>query len=233
MFQPTADTYAHIVDDLAHRYSDTFTRAEVQARVDAARAEIEPVTRHPEFLQVLVLKHARDHLLSAAHQEGRIAKGVPEVLFVCEHNAGRSQMAAALAEHLSGGHVHVRSAGRQPTGVVNPVVIDALHEVGIDLRHAYPSGLQDDVVHAADIVVDMGCQLPEYPAKRHIPWEVPDPFGQPIEVVRRIRDDIETRVRGLLVELGVPLEHLQPFQQGTPSATAPTPAPTSTTAPAR
>lgn len=204
MFQPTADTYAHIVDDLAHRYADTFTRAEVQARVDDARAELEPVTRHPEFLQILVLKHARDHLMSAAHQEGRIAKEVPEILFVCEHNAGRSQMAAAFAEWLSGGHVHVRSAGRNPLGVLNPAVVEALHEVGIDLRHAYPSGLRHDVLNAADVVVDMGCEAPGYTAKRHIAWDVRDPYDQPIEVVREVRDDIEQRVRGLLAELGVP-----------------------------
>ena len=199
------DAFTHIVDDLAHRYSSSFTREEVQARVDAARAEIEPVTRHPEFLEVLVSKHARDHLLSAARASGRPSAPVPEILFVCVHNTARSQMAAAIAEHLSQGRVHVRSAGRELGQPLHPDVVAVLAEHGIPLEHPYPSGLSNDVVHAADVIVDMGCDLPEMAGRRTLAWDVADPHGAPVEQLRAVRDDLERRVRSLLVELGVPV----------------------------
>lgn len=129
----------------------------------------------------------------------------PKILFVCVHNAGRSQMAAAFMEHLSGGAVEVRSAGSMPAEAVNPVAVEAMREAGIDLTGAMPKQLTDDAVVAADVVITMGCgdACPYYPGKRYLDWEVDDPAGQPIEAVRRIRDEIRARVVALLAELGV------------------------------
>ena len=129
----------------------------------------------------------------------------PEVLFVCVHNAGRSQMAAVLTDSMSGGRVHVRSAGSTPASEINPVVVEAMRELGLDLAREFPKPLTDEAVEAADVVVTMGCgdACPLYPGKRYLDWEVDDPAGQPIDAVRRIREDIRARVAGLLQELGV------------------------------
>ena len=128
---------------------------------------------------------------------------VPEVLFVCVHNAGRSQMAAALLDHHAQGRVHVRSAGSAPTDEINPAVVAAMRELGLDLSKAFPKPLTDDAVHAADVVITMGCgdACKFYPGKRYLDWELDDPAGQGIEAVRPIRDEIDRRVRGLLNEL--------------------------------
>lgn len=131
------------------------------------------------------------------------------MLFVCVHNAGRSQMAAVLTSHLSGGRVSVRSAGSDPAERINPAVVQLMGEMGLDLSQEFPKPLSDEVVRAADVVITMGCgdACPIYPGKRYLDWEVDDPAGQPPEVVRGIRDDIEGRVRKLLAELGVPAAH--------------------------
>jgi protein-tyrosine-phosphatase len=134
-----------------------------------------------------------------------MAKDQPEVLFVCVHNAGRSQMAAALTARLSGGRVSVRSAGSTPADEINPAVVEVMSAMGIDLSGEFPKPLSDEVVSAADVVITMGCgdACPVYPGKRYLDWEVDDPAGQPPDVVRRIAGDIESRVRGLLAELEV------------------------------
>lgn len=128
---------------------------------------------------------------------------VPEVLFVCVHNAGRSQMAAALLDHHAGGRVHVRSAGSTPADEVNPSVVAAMEELGLDLSKEFPKPLTDAYVQAADVVVTMGCgdACPIYPGKRYLDWELPDPAGKTLEEVRPIRDEIDRRVRELLAEL--------------------------------
>jgi arsenate reductase len=128
---------------------------------------------------------------------------VPEVLFVCVHNAGRSQMAAALLDHHANGRVRVRSAGSAPGERINPAVVAAMGELGIDLSKEFPKPLTDESVRAADAVITMGCgdACPIYPGKRYEDWELQDPAGQPVEVVRRIRDDIDACVRRLLIEL--------------------------------
>lgn len=130
--------------------------------------------------------------------------GAPEVLFVCVHNAGRSQMAAALLDHHAQGRVHVRSAGSAPTSEINPAVRAVMAELGLDLSKEFPKRLTDDAVHAADIVITMGCgdACAVYPGKRYLDWSLPDPAGQPLDVVRGIRDQIDARVRDLLVEIG-------------------------------
>jgi arsenate reductase len=128
---------------------------------------------------------------------------VPDVLFVCVHNAGRSQMAAALLERLAGDRVHVRSAGTEPIDHVHPGVIDAMREVGIDLAERRPTKLRDQAVREADVVITMGCgdECPFYPGKRYEDWDLPDPSGKPIQEVRSIRAEIERRVRALLDSL--------------------------------
>jgi protein-tyrosine-phosphatase len=125
------------------------------------------------------------------------------VLFVCVHNAGRSQMAAALLEHHADGRVEVRSAGSTPADEVNPAVVQAMAEVGIDLSAARPKDLTEDAVRAADVVVTMGCgdACPVFPGKRYLDWELPDPSGLPVEQVRPIRDEIDRRVWTLLDEI--------------------------------
>ncbi|WP_242903137.1 arsenate reductase ArsC [Actinomadura terrae] len=134
-----------------------------------------------------------------------MASGKPSVLFVCVHNAGRSQMAAAFLAHLAGDAVEVRSAGSAPAGEVNPVVVDAMSEVGIDVSAETPKILTVDAVQASDVCVTMGCgdSCPVFPGKRYLDWPVADPAGQGIEAVRPVRDEIERRVRGLIEELGV------------------------------
>jgi protein-tyrosine-phosphatase len=128
---------------------------------------------------------------------------VPEVLFVCVHNAGRSQMAAALLDHHARGRVRVRSAGSDPGERVNPAVVLALAEVGLDVSKEFPRALTDDAVRAADAVVTMGCgdACPFYPGTRYLDWSLPDPDGLSVEDVRPIRDEIDRRVRDLLDEL--------------------------------
>lgn len=136
-----------------------------------------------------------------------MVKDVPEVLFVCVHNAGRSQMAAALLDHHARGNVHVRSAGSTPADEINPAVVEAMAEIGLDLSREFPKPLTDQAVRGADVVVTMGCgdACPVYPGKRYLDWDLTDPAGKTVEEVRPIRDEIDRRVRGLLAEL-VPAE---------------------------
>ncbi|MFC3274385.1 arsenate reductase ArsC [Agromyces mediolanus] len=131
----------------------------------------------------------------------------PTVLFVCVHNAGRSQMAAGYARALSGGAVEVRSGGSEPGASINPVAVEAMREEGIDIGEAVPQLLQTDDVRAADAVITMGCgdACPIFPGKRYEDWELEDPAGKDLETVRRVRDDIKQRVGRLLTELGVEL----------------------------
>jgi arsenate reductase len=127
----------------------------------------------------------------------------PEVLFVCVHNAGRSQMAAGLAKLRSDGRLHVRSAGSDPADSINPAVLEAMDELGVDMDEEFPKPLTDDVVRAADAVITMGCgdACPIYPGKRYEDWALDDPAGQDLETVRRIRDEIDARVQRLVGEL--------------------------------
>ncbi|MGB7819957.1 MAG: arsenate reductase ArsC [Ornithinibacter sp.] len=204
MSTPTAkNPYDELVNDLAYSYEGVFSHDTVAAAIDEARALLEPRATVKNYLPVLVARQAREQLMSAAQAQGRVAKQVPELLFVCVHNAGRSQMAAALAEHLSARRVHVRSAGSNPTSQVNPVVVAALEERGIPLTTPYPKPLSDSVLRAADVIITMGCgdACPIYPGKRYEDWAVADPAGRPLSVVRDIRDDIQARVTTLLRDI--------------------------------
>jgi len=131
---------------------------------------------------------------------------LPEVLFVCVHNAGRSQMAAALLDHYAKGRVVVRSAGSTPADEIDPAVSAVMGEVGLDLSRDFPEPLTTEAVEDADLVISMGCgdACPIFPGKRYLDWDLPDPAGKPLEQVRPIRDDIAHRVRGLMAELGLP-----------------------------
>jgi arsenate reductase len=155
------------------------------------------------FLPVLTERFAKDRLTALARAEGVIVSHIPEVLFVCVHNAGRSQMAAALLDHHAAGRVHVRSAGSAPADRVNPAVAAALAEIDLDISKEFPQPLTDEVARAADVIVTMGCgdACPVYPGKRYLDWQLPDPAGKPLEEVRPIRDEIDRRVQALLAEL--------------------------------
>jgi arsenate reductase len=155
------------------------------------------------YLPIFAYRFARERLTAAAQVAGNILKTVPEVLFVCVHNAGRSQMAAALLDSRGAGKVHVRSAGSAPTSTINATVIEAMAEIGLDLSQEYPKPMTDDVVRAADVVITMGCgdACPIYPGKRYEDWEVEDPAGKDLPTVRFIRNDIVRRVDRLIVDL--------------------------------
>jgi protein-tyrosine-phosphatase len=128
---------------------------------------------------------------------------VPEVLFVCVHNAGRSQMAAALLHHHAAGTVAVRSAGSAPTDSINPAVVEVMAEIGLDLTREFPKPLTDGGIRAADVVITMGCgdACPVYPGKRYLDWDLTDPAGMTVDRIRPIRDEIDRRVTALLAEL--------------------------------
>jgi arsenate reductase len=134
-----------------------------------------------------------------------VSERVPSVLFVCVHNAGRSQMAAAFLTRAAGDRVRVRSAGSAPADAVNPAVAEAMREVGVDLSAEIPKVLTAEAVRSSDVVITMGCgdACPVFPGTRHLDWPLDDPAGQGVDAVRGIRDEIERRVRALLAELGI------------------------------
>ena len=136
-------------------------------------------------------------------KRGLTVKEHPEVLFVCVHNAGRSQMAAGLLAKHAKGKVRVRSAGSTPADEINPAVVEAMNEVGVDLSQAYPKPLTDEAVRASDVVITMGCgdACPIFPGKRYLDWDLEDPSGKSLEEVRPIRDEIDRRVQELLGEI--------------------------------
>jgi protein-tyrosine-phosphatase len=158
------------------------------------------VTNH---LPVLAHRFARERLRALGQAEGAIAKEHAEVLFVCVHNAGRSQMAAGLLAKHAKGRVNVRSAGSTPAEEINPAVVQAMEEVGVDLSREYPKPLTDEFVRASDVVITMGCgdACPIYPGKRYEDWELDDPAGKTLEEVRPIRDELDRRIGVLLAEL--------------------------------
>ena len=194
-----------IVEELTYAFDGVFTSDEVTTAVHDARAALEPTATVRTYLPVLVKRYARELLTAGAQADGRLAKTVPEVLFVCVQNAGRSQIAAALTEHLAPGKIHVRSAGSAPSGELNPLAVDVLAERGIALTEAYPQPLTDTVLHAADIIITMGCgdTCPIFPGKRYEDWDVADPDGKTVDEVRDIRDDIQGRVTTLLRDLNL------------------------------
>ncbi len=204
-FQLDHVTRTHLdraVASLSEEFKGVFS-VETVARFVEESIERLGEARVPEFLPVLAHRFARERLRALGQAEGSIAKEVPEVLFVCVQNAGRSQMAAALLNHRAQGKVHVRTAGSAPAEHIHPEAVAALAEIGIDLEQEFPKPLTDEVVRAADAVITMGCgdACPIYPGKRYQDWEVGDPAGQELPRVRAIRDEIDARVQALLAEL--------------------------------
>ena len=195
-------TFARSIESLATEFRGIFSLETIERYVHESIDRMAGA-RVVDFIPLFVHRFAREQLRALAQAEGAIIKDVPEVLFVCVHNAGRSQMAAALLDHHAKGRVHVRSAGSAPGDTINPAVMAAMDEWGIDLSTEFPKPLTDEFVKAADAVITMGCgdACPIYSGKRYEDWELEDPAGQPVEVVRRIRDDIDLRVQQLLAEL--------------------------------
>jgi arsenate reductase (thioredoxin) len=159
----------------------------------------------PNFLPLLAERFARQRLNALARVECKTTDGKPTVLFLCTHNAGRSQMALGFFTHLAGDNGVAWSGGSEPGNEINPSAIEAMAEVDIDITGEYPKPWTDEIVQAADVVVTMGCgdACPIFPGKRYENWELPDPAGQSVDAVRPIRDDIEERVRRLLTDLDI------------------------------
>ena len=194
------------IDQAADRLAEEFTgifSQETIARYMADSTDLLGEAKINVFVPVLAHRFCRERLKALAQAEGIVDKHQPEVLFVCVHNAGRSQMAAGLLKLRSEGRVHVRSAGSAPAEEVNPAVVKAMQELGVDMSEAFPKPLTDEVVRAADVVITMGCgdACPIYPGKKYADWELDDPAEQDLDTVRGIRDDLEQRVRTLIAEL--------------------------------
>jgi protein-tyrosine-phosphatase len=187
---------------LAREFKGIFSE-ETIARYIAESLELLGNARINVFVPVLAHRFARERLRALAQAQGALVKDRPEVLFVCVHNAGRSQMAAGLVKLRSQGKIHVRTAGSAPSEEIDPVVIQAMTEVGVDVSEEFPKPLTDEVVRAADVVITMGCgdACPIYPGKRYEDWELEDPAGQDLETVRAVRDEIDQRVRALIGEV--------------------------------
>jgi arsenate reductase len=198
-------TQQHIdraAERLAEEFAGVFSKETISRYMEES-SDLLGEARINVFVPVLAHRFTRERLQALAQAEGVITKEQPEVLFVCVHNAGRSQMAAGLVKLRSEGKIHVRSAGSTPAEEVNPAVVEAMREVGVDMSEEFPKPLTDEVVRAADVVITMGCgdACPIYPGKRYEDWELDDPAGKDLEAVRRIRDQIDERVQRLVAEL--------------------------------
>jgi arsenate reductase (thioredoxin) len=196
----------HHVDQAAGRLADEFKGVfseETIARYIAESLDLLGSSRINVFVPVLAHRFARERLRALAQVEGKLTKEAPEVLFVCVHNAGRSQMAAGLVKLRAQGRVHVRSAGSAPGDEINPAVVEAMNELGVDMSEEFPKPLTDEVVRAADVVITMGCgdACPIYPGKRYEDWTLEDPADKDLATVRGIRDEIDARVQRLIEEL--------------------------------
>lgn len=200
----TGHVLQRIIGDLALRFEGTFSRGTVERYVLESYDLLADGARITRFLPSLTARFAADRLAALAAVARRDEADRPlEVLFVCVQNAGRSQLAAAILRQLGGDRVSVRTAGSAPAEAVRASVVAALDEIGVPLGGEFPKPLTDEAVRAADVVVTMGCgdACPVYPGRRYLDWAVDDPVGRPLEEVRRIRDDIDARVRGLLDSL--------------------------------
>jgi arsenate reductase len=190
-------------DRLAAEFAGVFSRQTVAELLRDSFDRLAATAKVRTYLELFAERFARERLAAVAQSQTGESGRVPEVLFVCVHNAGRSQMAAGLLDNRAKGSVHVRSAGSAPADSINPAVVEAMAEIGIDLAREFPKPLTDDVVRASDVVVTMGCgdACPIYPGKRYVDWELADPAGKSLDDVRAIRDEIDGRVQALLAEL--------------------------------
>ncbi|WP_081766291.1 metalloregulator ArsR/SmtB family transcription factor [Microbacterium sp. C448] len=190
-----------IIDRLTERYRGTFSRETIERYVTESHDLMS--ANNPTTLIGSRTAAFATGRLDALARSNAPRGAVPEVLFVCVENAGRSQLAAGILRQLAGDRVMVRTAGSAPAGAVRTTVVAALDEIGVSLGGEFPKPLTDEAVRAADVVVTMGCgdACPVYPGRRYLDWDLEDPVGKSLETVRGIRDDIESRVRELLVEL--------------------------------
>ena len=198
------EDYLHrLATELSEKFAGIFNAETVERYVLESYTGLLRTSKVKAHLASQTIRFATDRLTALAQAKGAIESPVPEVLFVCEQNAGRSQMAALLTNHLAAGRVHVRSAGSSPSAELNPAVVAVMAEIGLDMAEEFPKPLTDDVVQAADVVVTMGCgdACAIYPGKRYLDWELADPAGLAMDEVRATRDDIRGRVDELLQQL--------------------------------
>jgi protein-tyrosine-phosphatase len=187
-------------------FRGVFAQETIEAFLASSYDQFASRSKVSNFLPLLAERFARQRLKALARVEGKHDDGTPIVLFLCTHNAGRSQMALGWFNHLAGNHAIAWSGGSEPGDEVNPAAVAAMAEVGIDIAREYPKPWTDEIVQAADAVITMGCgdACPIFPGKRYVDWELEDPHGKGLDAVRPIRDELERRVRGLLADLGVP-----------------------------
>lgn len=192
---------------LAEEFEGTFDADTIKTFLVSSYDRIAEQARIVNFLPLIAERFARQRLKALAMVVGQHDAGVPTVLFLCVHNAGRSQMALGFLEHLAGAGAVAWSGGSEPSSAVNPSAIAAMAERGIDISKEFPKPWTDEIVRAADVVVTMGCgdACPVFPGKRYEDWDLEDPAGQDVDAVRPIRDEIERRVRDLLQRLDVPV----------------------------
>lgn len=192
---------------LTGEFADVFGAETIERFLYAGYDQFAARSTVARFLPLVVERFARQRLTALARVEGHDTDGRPIVLFLCVHNAGRSQMALGFFQHLAGDAAVAWSGGSEPGIAVNPAAVQAMAERGIDISAEYPKPWTDEVVRAADVVVSMGCgdACPVFPGKRYLNWELDDPAGRDVDGVRPVRDEIERRVRDLLDELHVPV----------------------------
>ena len=193
--------------NLATEFAGTFGVETIEQFLVSSYDQFAANARIPTYLPLMAERFARQRLKALAKVEGRSGDGLPTVLFLCVHNAGRSQMALGWFNHLAGPRAVAWSGGSEPGTEVNPSAVAAMAEVGIDIAQEYPKPWTEEIVRAADVVVTMGCgdACPFYPGTRYEDWVLEDPAGQGVDAVRPIRDEIEQRVRALLASLDVPV----------------------------
>jgi protein-tyrosine-phosphatase len=197
-------TVRHIADQLGHEFDGIFARETIEQYLASSLVALQGA-RITTFVPLFSARFARQRLRALARVEGRIDAGTPSIVFLCVHNAGRSQMAAGWAMHLGGDRVEVFSGGSDPSSEVNPAAVEAMAEVGIDIADRFPKPWTDEIIQAADVIVTMGCgdACPVFPGKRYLDWELDDPAGLDVDGVRPIRDELRDRVAGLLTEIDV------------------------------
>lgn len=197
---------AQAAERLRREFDGQLNTETVQRLLDDSVATLAAGAQYSTWIPLLAERFARDRLRAVLRMESQDQPDTkPSILFLCVHNAGRSQMAAGFARSIGGDQIDVFSGGSEPAGAVNAVAVEAMAERGVDIRAQIPQPWSDEIVRAADVVVTMGCgdACPVFPGKRYVDWELEDPAGRGIEDVRRIRDDIERRVIELLGQLGV------------------------------
>jgi arsenate reductase (thioredoxin) len=211
--QDNTDLLQRISARLGERFAGVFAAETVERYVFESYTTLARTAKISSFLPATTEHFASDRLTALAKSKEKLTPDVPEVLFVCVQNAGRSQMAAALLTFESKGRIRVRSAGSMPAAELDPVVVTVMSEMGLDLSVNYPKPLTDDVVRASDVVITMGCgdSCPIYPGKRYEDWDLPDPANESLETVREVRDQIHDRVKALAASL------LNPNKEETPS----------------